>query len=324
MGKFVRKFLLYASPFLVLLVFVVFYRTKADERELQAAYSGELSSYAWASNCGPVHGIILGSSTLRYGLSSNGISDPGKQWINFSYDARDPVVMYLLLKSYYPVLKPASVIVGLDPWIYTRRYYIYRSKMMYLDLNGMDLLRFLHADANGLIKKAQLMVELACGKFNKVPAINNKVPIPPDFGSYKLNQSALNFDANEDWFETGWTGWSDIQFSYLTKIDQFCKEHGINVVYVFPPKRADYILAAKTRFKEENEQWWIKMNEAIPEARVLGSFDDLKGCDQGSVFAEAYHLNASGQEKYSAFIKEHLGDAQPISPRYQYISPDKF
>lgn len=321
MKRFVRLVLLYSSPFLAGLLIVFLYPTSVTEEKLTAAYAGEISSYSWSTNCGPIEGIILGSSSMRYGLSANGISDSGKQWLNFAYDARDPVVMYLLLKNYYSALQPKQVIVGLDPWIYTKNYYAYRNKIMYLDLNRSILCRFLKKDVNAGIKKLQIFARDVLGRYKGRPVVRKtNLVIPDDFGSAILNLKAVNFEAEADWFNLRGTGWSDVQFDYLAKLDKFCKSNHINVVYVFPPKRNDFIAAANGKFKTENQEWWERINATIPGAKVLGSYDVLKNEDQQEVFAEAYHLNGEGQKEYSAYIKRHLADAEIISLKYPYIS----
>jgi hypothetical protein len=323
MKRFVRLVLLYSSPFLAGLLIVFLHSTTVNEQKLTGAYAGEISSYSWATQCGPIEGLVLGSSSLRYGLSATGISDSSHKWLNFSYDARDPVVMYLLLKNYYPVLRPKQVIVGLDPWIYTKNYYPYRNKIMYLDLNGEVLIRFLRKDVNAAIKKLQIFGRDVAGRYKARPQIGNKqLQIPSDYGSVKLDIKAVNFEADKDWFELERTGWSDVQFEYLKKLNVFCKTNGINVVYVFPPKRNDFIAAAREKFPKENSEWWARINAAITGAKVLGAYDVLSTENQQEIFAEAYHLNGVGQEKYSAYVRRHLGDAEVISLKYQYISKE--
>lgn len=321
MRRFIGLVLLYSSPFLVGLLIVFLYTTSVNEQKLTGAYAGEISGYSWATQCGPVEGIVLGSSSLRYGLSAKGISDSGHKWLNFAYDARDPIVMYLLLKNYYPLLRPKRVIVGLDPWIYTKTYYAYRNKIMYLDLNRDVLVRFLKKDVNAPIKKLQIYARDMAGRYKAKPKISSKqIPVPEDYGSVKLNVKAVNFEADKDWFELERTGWSEVQFEYLQKLNEFCKANGVTVVYVFPPKRDDFIAAAQGKFKRENEEWWVRINAAIPGAKVLGSYDVLGAENQLEIFAEAYHLNGVGQGKYSEYVKQHLGDAELISLQYPYIS----
>jgi hypothetical protein len=66
---------------------------KLESTKLNRVYEGEINSYSWVKRVENIDGLILGSSTLRYGISCETIkSEDYPQWINLSMDARDPVV----------------------------------------------------------------------------------------------------------------------------------------------------------------------------------------------------------------------------------------
>ena len=96
--------------------------------------------------------------------------------------------------------------------------------------------------------------------------------------------------------------------------------NNIDVIYLLPPKRKDYINACQTKFKEEYRQWWVLINEAIGGEKIVGAFDDLGTYNQDSVFRDAYHLNGAGQDLYSDFLKNALSTPSIITPSYNVIN----
>ena len=293
-------------------------KTSPTEANLSMAYAKEVNGYGWVTKVKNVKGFVFGSSSLRYGVSSNTLAGNDSTWINFSMDARDPIVFYNLLIKYYPISKPNTVLIGLDPWIFSKRYYKFKNKVMYLDLNGSEITNFIKLDKFSPIQRLK---EYVSARFSNKQTENTgklyNYNIPDDLGSVSLNRSAKNFTKiNEDWFEINKYGWSEIEFSYLKKIDDFCKEKNINAIFLIPPKRDDYTKVAQTKFLSENKAWWQKVSTTIPGANVLGSFAILKNQNQDSVFAEAYHLNKAGQIIYSNYLKNNLYNSSKINPSY--------
>lgn len=310
-------FIHYLLPSIALVsiaTFVVSKRYGLDENKLTNAYKNELDSYRWVNKVDSVQGFIMGSSSLRYGVSASMLQQEGKQWINFAMDARDPIVIYLLLKKYYPIKKPKCVLVGLDPWIYSKSYYTYRNKMMYLDLDPMETWRYKGKDKAVFFTKFREYMKLY---FPGEEAQNVIDTIPQDNGSVKLTVAADNFNkVNEDWFEINRYHWSDLQFEYLKRIKGYCRENGIRLIFVVPPKRADYITAAKTHFSREHEQWWARINSAIGGEFIIGNYGCFERMKQDSIFVEAYHLNPAGQKLFTEYVQQQMAQPQVVSPGY--------
>jgi hypothetical protein len=290
---------------------------KVSEDKLIIAYKDQIQSYKWTAEVDSIDGIILGSSTLRYGLSSNLLkSKEYAQWVNFSMDARDPIVNYILLKEYYSKIKPKIVLVGLDPWIFSKKYYQHRNTILLNDLNSMEKLNYL------ISVDHFLPIKLIENYLNK-SEINKpkKITIPSDFGSVKLKRTAVNFnEVKEDWFEISKFGWSNIQFEYLLKIKNFCHANGIILVFVVPPKRKDYVEVSMTRFQSENKIWWEKICEILPNENIVGTYDALSQLNQDSIFAEAYHLNDIGQVAFSSYLKNEINYPKKIVNEYKFIT----
>jgi hypothetical protein len=310
----------YLIPIIITFISVFIISSKKyviNESRLEEAYTEDIYYYQWIKDVDSVQGFIFGSSSLRYGLSSNMLSDSNGRWLNLSKDARDPVVFYLLLKKYFPLKKPKKVIVGLDPWIFTKGYYYHRAQLMYLDLNSRQTFRIYKKDPSVYFTKCREVLKPYLPHSSPGKPFNSG--IPEDYGSAKLAKAARNFQKiDETWFEVKRYGWSEIQFDYLRRIKDFCKANGIELIFVIPPKRADYNETIRTMFPYEHKIWWEKINLSVGGEKVAGHFSDLKGYAQDSVFAEACHLNSYGQKVYSELLKVKLKDPGIISPQYDF------
>ena len=300
---------------------IVFKKYSISDAQLKNAYANEVGAYSWVMHTGPTEGIILGSSTLRYGLSTTLLKHCDSNWVNLSMDARDPVSLYFLLEKYLPLLHPKYVLIGLDPWIYSKRYYANRNKLMYLDLDMHETTKMYKLDHSIFYEKLKyiLLSSYLLYKYtmNTTGIVNNVVP--DDNGSVKLTRSAINFkEANKDWFEINKFHWSDVEFSYLGRIKEICHQKNVKLIFLVPPKRNDYVIAVKNKFFTEYNQWWDKINNVIGGEYILGSDRTLALSNQDSIFAEAYHLNQNGQKYYSNYVKEHLDSVQVISPTYHF------
>lgn len=313
------------SPSFAIIILVcgitIFYpSTVISYEKLVEAHNDQIQSYQWTAEVDSIDGIILGSSTLRYGLSSNLLkSKEYGQWVNFSMDARDPIVNFILLKEYCNKIKPKIILVGLDPWIYSKKYYQYRNNILLNDLNQMEKLNYL------ISVDHLLPIKLIKNYLNRSATYKpQKIKIPSDFGSVKLNRTAVNFnEVNEDWFEINKFGWSNIQFDYLLNIKNLCDENGILLVFVVPPKRNDYIEISLSKFESENKIWWEKICTILPNENIVGTYDALSQQNQDSIFAEAYHLNDKGQVVFSSYLKTVINNPKKIVKELDFIISSK-
>ena len=55
-------------------------------------------------------------------------------FINLAMDARDPIETYFILKQ-IDLKDVKAVYFGIEPLIYTKRYYKYRNAYLYLDMD---------------------------------------------------------------------------------------------------------------------------------------------------------------------------------------------
>jgi len=185
---------------------------EVSEDRLYRAYKHDLSSYNWLNNLNSIDGIVLGSSTLRYGLSMDSINKNLHQtWVNLAMDARDPVVCFLLLKKTLSTHNPKIVVMGLDPWIYSKYYYRHRSEIMYFDFNFEEKIYFGFEKKNLPFVLARNMINTSRNAFNEEKTPSK--PTPKGLGSIELKRSAVNFkEVNDDWFKLNRYNWSELQF----------------------------------------------------------------------------------------------------------------
>ena len=307
---FLVLFLFFGSAFLLL-------NSKTVEEEYRRAYSLEIEDYAWMKKINKIDGLVLGSSTLRYGLSCSLLeSEVYKQWVNLSMDARDPVVFYLLLNRYLKELKPQIVLVGLDPWIFSKSYYRYRNPVMLNDLNCSQKIKY--------YSQVDQKLPIRILKSNYFPrnyeSPTKNVTVPDDFGSIKLNRQAINFnEVNQDFFQLADYGWSQVQFEYLKKIDSLCGLEKVRVIYLISPKRKDYVSTCNEKFNFEHNSWWTLINKTIPNAEIIGTYGALNNYDQNKIFAEAYHLNSFGQNIFSEYVKDNISKSKRVNLNYNFI-----
>jgi hypothetical protein len=324
MKKFAKYLLLSYFPLplpIVILSFSIFIKTAPSRPLISLAYAPEVNGYGWVTKLQKVKGFILGSSTLQLGLSAGALAQNDSIWINFSMQARDPVESFLLLEKYYPMKRPNIVLVGLDPWIYSKLYYKYRNNVMYLDLNGAKLVRFLRKDPFVLVKRAEALLSPLPYPAKTDSGHLYNYTVPPDYGSRAIHQTPVNFNQVGDDFDIKDFGWSEIQFSYLEKIDSFCKQNKVKVIYLVPPKRRDFVLKSVSTLANEQKIWWRKICQILRGESIIGTYDEFRNYDQKQVFMDAYHLNAYGQKLYTQMVKDSMCCGKAINCDYNFLGP---
>lgn len=276
------------------------------EDNLEKRYFHNANEYGWLELLDSNSlNVLAGSSSVRYGLSCkelNKLNPDNSMYVNLAMDARDPIQTYFILKN-INLSNVTKVYFGLDPWIYTKRYYKHRYSILYLDFNLAET--FLYSkehDKAAFIKRYKELVKY----FFKSKELNgNKnFKIPKDFGSVKLKRTAVNFNTNSDWFQLEKYGWSYIQFEYLKKIEILCKKNNINFSVFIPPKRVDYTEFYKLKHKNVHEEFTTILSRHDLESNIFGKYDILNKKNDSSLFSEAYHLNENGQIAFSKIFYE--------------------
>jgi hypothetical protein len=221
-------------------------------------------------------------------------------------DARDPIETYFLLNN-IDLHNVKEIYFGLDPWIYVKRYYLHRNSYLYLDFSFIEALKFsFEHDKSVLLKRYLSFIWYAMPKITKNRFSKRKPDIPDDFGSVTLNKSSNNFSKPVDiysWFQIEKYGWSQLQFQYLTKIQNLCRRKDIEFSVFVPPKRADYSIEYKAKCGVIHREYVKNLTDADLNSQIFGKFDQLDTIiDNNKFFCEAYHLNSIGQKVYSGIF----------------------
>lgn len=273
-----------------------------SEQKLEKVFLHSGDSYQWISAIHhPAKILLLGSSTVKYGLSCqklNELSHDSLSFVNLAANARDPVESYFILKQ-LDLSGVTAVYMGIDPWIYTKAYYKSRDPYMYLDMDFITAARYgISQDPKAFARRYKAFFR------SLIPASpvkkNAAQPVPADLGSGVLTRPPINFnDSVQNKFKLKQYGWSDLQFKYLQKIGTFCESRHIAFYVFYPPKRSDFIADYRKYCRDIHAAFLGKLKEHGFHSPILGSFEQLQpGGD--SLFVDAYHLSAGGQAVYSA------------------------
>lgn len=289
-------------PFSFLEVGICFFRENIfSENKLEHLFYKEMSDYKWINKIKSDSIIVLaGSSSVRYGLSCsklNELNTDSSVYVNIAMDARDPIATYFIIKS-LDLNRIDAIYMGLDPWIYAKRYYKHRNSYFYLDFKLIELFKYSKEhDKSAILKRYKSLLSIL--KNSTSIYSHSEINIPSDFGSVALNRTDVNFNDSGDWFQIESYDWSDLQFTYLRKIQDYCAVNNIKFSLFIPPKRSDYSDSYKKYFKEIHFDYVTNLDKNGINAPIFGKFNQLATIGDSLFFAEAYHLNEKGQKKYS-------------------------
>jgi hypothetical protein len=289
-----------------------------SNNNLRNTFKEEVDQYAWINELKSNNiSILAGSSSVKYSLSCRQLgqlSDNKIQFANISQNARDPLVTYFILKK-MNLKKVKSIYFGLDPWIFTKSYYRHRNHLLYLDLNFYQAVR-LNSELNNNVLKYRV---INLFKIKNTETSKN-FKIPKDFGSETLTQHPSNFNNPKDWFQVKTYGWSTIQFKYLKKIVTLCKMNNIKFVAFIPPKQSSFNRAYKNDCTKMHKEYVQLLDDYKLNVSVFGKFNDLEKLGDAENFADAFHLNMKGQNKYSKLFFQQINTKHKIlSKNYKWL-----
>lgn len=308
MRKFLYRLLVFSLlPLLSLLVLELWIHTKHkqlfQEEKLEQAFRQKANAYQWVNSVkNPKKIFLLGSSSIKYGLSCrelNRLAADSLSFINLAADARDPVETYFILKQ-LDLTAVKAMYMGIDPWIYTRNYYRNRHQYLLLDFSFAKALRYSKDyDLRLFAKRYKALFHFPDPDH---PATTLQTKIPVDFGSVALTKKPINFnDPVSKKFRLKEFGWSELQFTYLQKIVSLCQEKGIAFTAFYPPRRMDFINDYESNCRDIQASFLAQLQKSGFTKHIKSSIRSLQPGND-SLFADAYHLNKSGQEKYSRYF----------------------
>lgn len=304
------RFSLLPLAVLLLLEISIYTCRKAlfSEKKLEKVFLHSGDAYQWVAQIRHPHKVfLLGSSSVKYGLNCtqlNALSQDSLAFINLADNARDPVETYFILRQ-IDLANVKAVCLGIDPWIFVKTYYKNRDSYLYIDMDPLMAARYSLARDPRLFPRRYKSLFRSLFKGSSAEKDTN-MPIPPGFGSVTLTLPPVNFnDPVYKKFQFEKWGWSDLQFEYLQKIVLFCREKNISFTAFYPPKRSDFIADYTANCKAIHASFLQKLRSVGFTTPIAGRFDQLPG---DSLYADAYHLNGKGQEKYSAIFLSMLND----------------
>jgi hypothetical protein len=332
-----KKFLLKIVLFLALpVIFIegtilVFQGRIFSEENMDNVFWRVAPGYQWVERVNKAPQILLlGSSSVKYGLSCsvlNKLSADSLAFINLANNARCPVETYFLLKN-MNLKNVKAAYLGLDPWIYARRYYKHRNSYLYLDMGFVpSIIYYFQHDKSIFTKRyKQLYSFLTRGEYTKNCKPNKKQKIPPDFGSVALKKQPKNFDMSiKKWFQLREYGWSELQFVYTEKIAKLCRSEGIEFYAFIPPKRSDFTETYLEECQEIHEEFVEKLWDHGFDAKIFGTFSQLDNHGDWDLFQEAFHMNQKGQNLYSKLFFEMMYKRkEKFSPDYPWIDLENY
>lgn len=324
-----KLFFFFLIPFIILLFLefsiFLFRNNILNENNMENIYDGIGNDYKWIENISGTKSLLLGSSSVRYGIGARQLtelSNDDNTYLNFAMDARDPIQTYFLLKE-IDLSGVNTVYFGLDPWIFTKGYYKYRDPYLYLDIPLFDALKYsLELDRKIFFKRYLSFVKYIIPL--KYSNRDKNYAIPLNYGSVKLERKPLNF--NEpicEMFQIEKYGWSELQFEYLIKIAKLCKRNNIKMNVFLPPKRSDYSNTYKRECNEIHQEFKNKLEHLNFRESIFGRYDQLDSLGDNKLFAEAYHLNSDGQSVYTKLFLEMIeANKEPYSSEYKWFNKD--
>ncbi len=309
MKIFIKNGFVFVLPLIfIILIFEIYISVNKkkilSEEKLKKAYTNSIEKYSWINSSYEKSEIVLlsGSSTVKHGVNNellNNLAEGKVNFINIGNLAGDPIESYFIINSIINN-NIYAVYYGIDPWIFTRNYYKHRKKIMYLDLNFVQSLKFsLKKDKNIFIKR-YLEVFSFYNFLNKINAkdkdlFTNEI----DIDSIKTNLVVERkiIDPLKQ-FNISVYGWSDLQFKYLRKIHELCQKNNITFVPFYPPKMNSY---SRIYFEECNvsDEFEDKFSKEVGNIRIEGKFNQFLEQFDSLYFVDEVHLNVDGRNRYS-------------------------
>ncbi len=254
--------------------------------------------------------LLLGSSTIKYGLNANIVSEDlgyeEGQVINLAKNSRTAIQTYQLLQDLPQGFfdSVSLVVMGIDSWTYSQKYYEHNTVLMY-DLNPFQSLYLRNTSEKEITFNELIGVPLYKRILCDTEAFDRELDIPEFYGSGRLEKKPKNFDESvNEWFIHNIFSFSEIQFKHLKEILNFFKKRRVKVILVNTPKRSDWRNDFKGNCEEVQNDFIDRLNEVIGSTRYLIHTDMVSKDSEALFFNDGIHFNTIGQDWYSReFVK---------------------
>ncbi|MBL4861442.1 MAG: hypothetical protein JKY09_00280 [Crocinitomicaceae bacterium] len=270
-------------------------------------------NYSWTKKLdNPPKVFLMGSSTMKFGLSPSIIAHEldyhSGEVINLAENARSPIQSFYLLNTLDDEQFDSLdlVIYGIDKWIFSKAYYEHNKELLYdLDVSQSTDLYF----------KAEKDIH-----FNELLGIStykrivgdyetrvDQLDVPIDFGAGVLEQKPKNFrDPVKHLFGGEMYSFSNIQFNYLKKIQDFFQEKGVKLVLLSTPRRSDWRLDYKNTCRGINSEFDQRLKKKMGSTLLLNHYEIIHDTLEHEYFNDGIHLNKLGQKYYSSWFCKQI------------------
>ena len=314
----IKLFLFISIPFSLILIFEsLIWINKTDifsEQKMSPIFLNKYAQSDWLNNLKNDKPKILlgGNSTVRYGLNCrllNSLNKDSLSFINIGFDARDPIETYFILK-HFNLKNVKTFYYGIDPIDYTKAFYKNRPYNYYLDLNISSCINYFSEHDNLiLIRRYKMLLDYY---FPSNENYKKTTEIPTELGSTILNDPPIDFnDAVFEKFQIEKYGWSQIQFIYLNKIKNLCKEKNIEFYALIMPRRTDYTVKYIRDCKSIQSEFETKIKNYFKPKHFIGKINQVAFLgDDSKLYENSAHLNAEGQQIFTNMFYNMINKKQ--------------
>jgi hypothetical protein len=257
--------------------------------------------------------ILMGSSTVKYGLSPNKIVQVGRipkgTIVNVAEDAGTPMVNYYIYNFIENHIDSHStVIYGLDPFVFSRRYYA-NDHLMPITWNPLERFYFTFFEA----EKNSIYTALFGGNMNTaIRDIFSKWEhnsIPEDFGAmgipveellnrpHRVLSEMIHYEIYKI---------SDTYIARLANIKSRIEAKGGEFIFYLPPVPKVTYEDYRNKCNKYDAALIAQLNSHLGPVKVIGSLHFLSTETGEQYFSDEVHVNMKGQEIMSTYLAEQL------------------
>ncbi len=295
--------------------------------------------YAWLEKGGlRPRVVILGTSTVLFGLSPNIIAENGGykrgEIVNLASMGGTPMRSYNLWRSLSPSTFDSTRIVlhSLEPWALSEVYYktddysmlqwSMWQRLYLLAERGDQFTPEARADAPSGQSAVDVLTTLLLHRIQPDTARH----VPTDYGAVVLDRVPKNFQerTGNSWFSPiDVYPISDLNIERLRQLKTEVEKRGAEFILLLTPKRTSWTESYRNDCREIDSIVVARLNASLGPVKVIGSFTMLTPEQERMCLNDNVHLNRYGQEQFSIYLAHELMridsiPRSPLRPLYLY------
>ena len=303
MKLFLKKVFKFMSiPLIIIVVcescIIIFKNDIFSDKKFEKVFDEPIHLNKWVNGLTKKHTVLIGgNSTVRFGFNPNLLNQLAQgtiSFVNIGFDARDPIASYFILKN-LDLSNVQQLYFGIDPINYTRAYFKNYLHYYYMDYNFLECVNYFGVHDNMVFFDRYINLYDYFFSSDKTELSDNTI-IPSELGAKITMEGPKEFNpAVREKFQIEEYGWSDLEFSYLQKIVNLCKQNKIDFYAITMPRRSDFSKKYLKECKDIQEQIDERLSTIFPKERVVGKINCLDSLGDEKLFINCDHLNAEGQ-----------------------------